>query len=224
MFNISSLNDLLANLLKEVTDLLAALIIDQEGLIIAQQSVQGFDEEIIGAIMSIIEETIKKIKKFTKTSFGSGTFVWTLEGPVASTFRTQLYNNYHGLLGEGEITEIEIPIDAGIAGHDWIRENDSDAQAWVAAFREGLQKLGWVEDRNIRFDTRWASPDDAEARQRSAKELVALRPDLILSQVTPTTAALRPAQPARAGSASTEVSIPSLAFLTRLVTAWVSRR
>jgi putative tryptophan/tyrosine transport system substrate-binding protein len=70
------------------------------------------------------------------------------------------------------------------------RENDSDAQAWVAAFREGLQKLGWVEDRNIRFDTRWASPDDAEARQRSAKELVALRPDLILSQVTPTTAAL----------------------------------
>ena len=69
-------------------------------------------------------------------------------------------------------------------------ENDSDAQVWVAAFREGLQKLGWVEDRNIRFDTRWASPDDAEARQRSAKELVALRPDLILSQVTPTTAAL----------------------------------
>src|ERR1700730_16809699 len=53
-----------------------------------------------------------------------------------------------------------------------------------------LVVLGWVEDRNIRFDTCWATPDDAEARQRFAKELVALQPDLILSAVTPTTAAL----------------------------------
>jgi putative tryptophan/tyrosine transport system substrate-binding protein len=69
-------------------------------------------------------------------------------------------------------------------------ENDLEGPAFFAAFREGLQKLGWMEDRNIRFDTRWASPDDAEARQRFAKELVALQPDLILSAVTPTTAAL----------------------------------
>jgi len=69
-------------------------------------------------------------------------------------------------------------------------ENDLEGPAFFAAFREGLHKLGWVEDRNIRLDTRWASPDDAEARQRSAKELVALQPDLILSSVTPTTAAL----------------------------------
>jgi putative ABC transport system substrate-binding protein len=47
-----------------------------------------------------------------------------------------------------------------------------------------------VEGRNIQLDTRWASPDDGEARQRFAKELVALQPDLILSSVTPTTAAL----------------------------------
>ena len=69
-------------------------------------------------------------------------------------------------------------------------ENDLEGPAFFAAFREGLVKLGWVEDRNIRFDTRWATPDDAEARQRFAKELVALQPDLILSSVTPTTAAL----------------------------------
>jgi putative ABC transport system substrate-binding protein len=68
-------------------------------------------------------------------------------------------------------------------------ENDSEAQAWVAAFREGLQKLGWTEGRNIRIDTRWAAAD-AEAMQRFAQELVAPQPDLILSQVTPTTAAL----------------------------------
>jgi putative ABC transport system substrate-binding protein len=69
-------------------------------------------------------------------------------------------------------------------------ENDLEGTAFVAAFREGLEKLGWVEDRNTRLDTRWATADDAEARQRFAKELVALQPDLILSNNTPTTAAL----------------------------------
>jgi putative tryptophan/tyrosine transport system substrate-binding protein len=69
-------------------------------------------------------------------------------------------------------------------------ENDLEGPAFFAAFREGLEKHGWVKDRNIRFDTRWATPEEAEARQRFAKELVALQPDLILSSVTPTTAAL----------------------------------
>jgi putative ABC transport system substrate-binding protein len=63
------------------------------------------------------------------------------------------------------------------------------AQAWIAAFREGLQKLGWTEGRNIRVDPRWASAD-AEAMQRFAQELVALQPDLILSATTPAVAAL----------------------------------
>ena len=61
-------------------------------------------------------------------------------------------------------------------------ESDPEVQAYIAAFREGLQKLGWTEGRNIRIDTRWAAPDDAESMQRFAKELVALQPDLILSQ------------------------------------------
>ena len=68
-------------------------------------------------------------------------------------------------------------------------ESDPEAQAWVAAFREELQKLGWTEGRNIRIDLRWTAADE-EAMQRFAKELVALQPDLILSQSTPTTAAL----------------------------------
>jgi putative tryptophan/tyrosine transport system substrate-binding protein len=68
-------------------------------------------------------------------------------------------------------------------------ESDPQAQARVAAFRDGLQKLGWAEGRNIRIDTRWAraTPGDAES---IAKELVALQPELILSNNTPTTAAL----------------------------------
>jgi putative tryptophan/tyrosine transport system substrate-binding protein len=69
-------------------------------------------------------------------------------------------------------------------------ESDPEAQAWYAAFREGLQKLGWTEGRNIRIDTRWAAPDDAGSMQRFARELVALQPDLIVSGTTTTTAAL----------------------------------
>jgi putative ABC transport system substrate-binding protein len=68
-------------------------------------------------------------------------------------------------------------------------ESDAEGQSFVAAFREGLQKLGWTEGHNIRIDTRWAA-GDREAIQRLAKELIALQPDLLLSHITPTTAAL----------------------------------
>ena len=41
-----------------------------------------------------------------------------------------------------------------------------EGQPFVAAFREGLQKLGRAEGRNIRIDARWAVAD-AEAMQRT---------------------------------------------------------
>jgi putative ABC transport system substrate-binding protein len=69
-------------------------------------------------------------------------------------------------------------------------ESDSQAQAYIAAFREGLQRLGWTVGLNIRIDVRWPIPGDADSIQRFAKELVTLQPDLILSNTTPTTAAL----------------------------------
>ena len=68
-------------------------------------------------------------------------------------------------------------------------EGDPGGHARVAAFLDGLQKLGWVEGRNIRIDTRWATADVASI-ERLAKELIASQPDLILSNSTPTTAAL----------------------------------
>jgi putative ABC transport system substrate-binding protein len=68
-------------------------------------------------------------------------------------------------------------------------ESDGEGQALVAEFQKGLQKLGWAEGRNIRFDYRWAALD-AELMQRFAKELTALQPDLIFSHNTPTTAAM----------------------------------
>jgi putative tryptophan/tyrosine transport system substrate-binding protein len=69
-------------------------------------------------------------------------------------------------------------------------DTDPEFQDYLGAFRAGLQSLGWTEDRNIRIDVRWGALDDAEGRQRSAKELVALQPDLIVTQNTPPTAAM----------------------------------
>jgi ABC-type uncharacterized transport system substrate-binding protein len=69
-------------------------------------------------------------------------------------------------------------------------ENDAEFHDYLAAFREGLQKLAWMEGRNIQIDSRWGALDDAEARQRSAKELIALQPDLVLTQNTPPTATM----------------------------------
>jgi len=68
-------------------------------------------------------------------------------------------------------------------------ETDREGQTFVTAFREALQRLGWAEGRNIRIDYRWTGLN-AELVQRFAKELVALQPDLILTQSTPATGAM----------------------------------
>jgi ABC-type uncharacterized transport system substrate-binding protein len=68
-----------------------------------------------------------------------------------------------------------------------LAETDPVGQAYMVAFREGLQALGWSEGHNLRLDIRRATPDP----ESSAKELVALQPDLILTGNTPTTAALQ---------------------------------
>jgi putative tryptophan/tyrosine transport system substrate-binding protein len=69
-------------------------------------------------------------------------------------------------------------------------ETDLEGQGFIAAFREGLQQLGWHEGRNIRIDTRWAAPGEAESTQRFAQELVALQPELIFANGTPAVAPL----------------------------------
>jgi putative ABC transport system substrate-binding protein len=69
-------------------------------------------------------------------------------------------------------------------------ETDPEFQDYLAAFRAELQKLGWTEGRNIRIDARWGALDDAEVRKRSANELIAMQPDVILTQNTPPTATM----------------------------------
>lgn len=62
-------------------------------------------------------------------------------------------------------------------------------QAWFAAFKEGLQKLGWVEGRNLRGDYRWTA--DISLIRRFAKEVVAAKPDLIVSSSSTATLILK---------------------------------
>ena len=58
-------------------------------------------------------------------------------------------------------------------------EGDADGQTNLAAFRQGLQALGWIEDRNIQIDVRWGGADPDKARTL-ARELVAMAPDVIV--------------------------------------------
>ena len=68
-------------------------------------------------------------------------------------------------------------------------QTDPQSDGRLAALRNGLHALGWTEGRNIEIETRWATTDVALIEQ-FAKELIALRPDLIVSGNTPTTKSL----------------------------------
>jgi ABC-type uncharacterized transport system substrate-binding protein len=68
-------------------------------------------------------------------------------------------------------------------------ESDSPAQSEVAAFRGALAKLGWTEGSNLRIELRFGA-GDADRIRAFAKELIDLRPDVILGHTTPVTSAL----------------------------------
>ncbi len=68
--------------------------------------------------------------------------------------------------------------------------DDFEGQARIAVFRQALQALGWSEGRNVQFIYRWSGGNVAHARQ-FAKELLDLRSDVILTNSTPVTVAVR---------------------------------
>jgi putative ABC transport system substrate-binding protein len=67
-------------------------------------------------------------------------------------------------------------------------ESDQEGVSSLAAFREELRKLGWIEGRNSKIDVRWAAAD-VELMKRFASELVTLKPDVILTSSTAAAAA-----------------------------------
>jgi ABC-type uncharacterized transport system substrate-binding protein len=63
-------------------------------------------------------------------------------------------------------------------------ENDPEGQLRATAFRQGLQKLGWVVGRNVQIDFQWGLGDADWIRSAAAQEL-RLLPDVILANGTP---------------------------------------
>ena len=73
-----------------------------------------------------------------------------------------------------------------------IAEHDPEAKARVEAFRQGLEALGWVENRNIQIAHRYSGGDFLQI-QTYTKELVDSSPDLIVASSSPVIAALKQA-------------------------------
>jgi putative ABC transport system substrate-binding protein len=60
----------------------------------------------------------------------------------------------------------------------------------IRVFREGMQKLGWIEGRNLRIDSRFTLGDPNRIRT-DAVELVTLAPDVIVTTSRPATTAVQ---------------------------------
>jgi putative tryptophan/tyrosine transport system substrate-binding protein len=69
-------------------------------------------------------------------------------------------------------------------------ETSPDLNSSVSAFKGELQKLGWIEGRNLRIDVRFAG-SDANRIRAYAQELVAAAPDVIVANSAPVTKAVQ---------------------------------
>jgi putative tryptophan/tyrosine transport system substrate-binding protein len=68
--------------------------------------------------------------------------------------------------------------------------DDTEGQARVAALRDGLRALGWIEGRNIEVEYRWAA-GQPDLIRRYAAELIAIQPDVIMSNTFASVAVLK---------------------------------
>jgi putative tryptophan/tyrosine transport system substrate-binding protein len=69
-------------------------------------------------------------------------------------------------------------------------ESDPEEKLLVAAFRKGLEELGWTDGRNVQIDYRFGR-GDALLMPKLAKELVELRPEVIVAASTVAATAVR---------------------------------
>jgi putative ABC transport system substrate-binding protein len=67
---------------------------------------------------------------------------------------------------------------------------DPEFRSWLSAFLEEMERLGWAEGRNLQIERRLTNLDSERAKAY-AKELVELRPDVILVGSTAATSALQ---------------------------------
>jgi len=69
-------------------------------------------------------------------------------------------------------------------------ENDPLPKPGPSAFTQALADLGWADGRNVRMDLQWGG-GDIERIRALAQKLVGLRPDIIVTNATPATAAVQ---------------------------------
>jgi len=67
--------------------------------------------------------------------------------------------------------------------------DDPETKANMAEFRRELERRGWLEERNLHIDYRFAT-GDREQLTSMARELITLQPDVIVTQATEVTAAV----------------------------------
>src|SRR5262245_40516222 len=65
-----------------------------------------------------------------------------------------------------------------------LSKDDPEDEQRRAVLQQSLQQLGWSEGRNLHIEYRWFAGEPVRA-QAMAKELVALKPDLIITASTP---------------------------------------
>ena len=71
-----------------------------------------------------------------------------------------------------------------------LSESDPESQSRMAAIRDGLRKLGWIEGRNLQVETRWGAGDPQRIRGY-ATELVAMKPEVIFASAATVAVALQ---------------------------------
>src|SRR5262249_60647433 len=103
------------------------------------------------------------------TLFGGAAAAWPLGAPAQQPERMRLV----GVLSN-------------------IPEDDAAMKARFAAFRQELERLGWLQSRNVRIETRFGAVTSDQIRA-SAKELLALQPDVILANAPHVTRELQQA-------------------------------
>ena len=69
-------------------------------------------------------------------------------------------------------------------------ENDYDQKARLSAFMLSLAQSGWADSSNLLIDVRWTAAN-LELVRKHAKELVALKPDVLVATSTSVTAAFQ---------------------------------
>ena len=103
--------------------------------------------------------------------------------------------DFIGLLGTGAAAlpllsaQVEAASERRIGFLSASAETDAQTSQFLEGFREGLREGGWVEGRNLKIEFRW-SAGDLDLANVFAKELVDLKPELIVSHTTPATSAL----------------------------------